>query len=49
MTTCISGFKPGTDADLTWILGNIFLRRYYIEFDIENSRVGFAYAKKSVY
>jgi len=47
MTTCISGFKTGRDmTDLTWYLGNIFLHRYYIEFDIENSRVGFADAKK---
>jgi len=46
MTTCISGFKTGKDSDLTWILGNIFLHRYYIEFDMENNRVGFADAKK---
>jgi len=49
MTTCISGFKTGMrDSDLTWRLGNIFLHRYYVEFDVENSRVGFADAKKSV-
>jgi len=38
----------GRDIDLSWTLGNIFLRRYYIEFDIENGRVGFANAKESV-
>jgi len=47
MTTCISGFKTGKNmGNLTWILGNIFLHQYYIEFDIENSRVGFADANK---
>ncbi|KAG5317586.1 ASPP protease, partial [Pseudoatta argentina] len=45
-TKCISAFKsPNEDMEAMWILGNVFFRRYYIEFDMENYRVGFAPAK----
>ncbi|KYQ57862.1 Lysosomal aspartic protease, partial [Trachymyrmex zeteki] len=51
-TKCISAFKSADtciSANKTkepdWILGNVFLRRYYTEFDIENNRIGFAPAK----
>ncbi|KYM89448.1 Lysosomal aspartic protease [Atta colombica] len=47
-TKCISAFKStntGKDMETMWILGNVFLRRYYVEFDMENYRVGIAPAK----
>ncbi|QPG73541.1 hypothetical protein FOA43_000853 [Brettanomyces nanus] len=40
---CVSNFQ-GLDSttDGSWILGNIFLKSYYVEFDYANAKVGFA-------
>ncbi|XP_024889758.1 cathepsin D-like [Temnothorax curvispinosus] len=44
---CFSGFQnvPFNTRNIEWILGDVFIGRYYTEFDIENNRVGFATAK----
>ncbi|VEU21607.1 DEKNAAC102214 [Brettanomyces naardenensis] len=40
---CVSNFQ-GLDStrDGSWILGNIFLRKYYVEFDYDHAKVGLA-------
>ncbi|XP_025263120.1 lysosomal aspartic protease-like isoform X2 [Camponotus floridanus] len=45
-TICLSGVVNRFDRDdINWILGSIFISRYYIEFDMKNNRLGFALAK----
>ncbi|XP_012063670.1 PREDICTED: lysosomal aspartic protease-like [Atta cephalotes] len=46
-TICTSAFIDTVlyENSPTWILGNVFLRRYYTEFDMRNNQVGFAPAK----
>lgn len=41
---CMLGFQTIHMRTPTWILGDIFMRKYYVQFDWGNKRVGFASA-----
>ncbi|KYN16998.1 Lysosomal aspartic protease [Trachymyrmex cornetzi] len=48
-TKCMSAFESPYFSDeyvkSEWVLGNVFIRRYFIEFDMKNDRIGFASKK----
>ena len=45
---CVTGFM-NLDLEgysgLNWVIGDIFLAQFYVEYDLENERVGFANKK----
>ena len=46
---CISAFTsldlPSEDGKATWVLGDVFIRKFYAVFDLKNRRIGLATAK----
>jgi cathepsin D len=43
ITVCLSAFVPYDDSyGYQWSLGASFIARYYTEFDLGKSRIGFA-------
>lgn len=45
-TICISGFdEQPPKSKALWVLGDVFIGRYYTVFDYKRTRVGFAQAK----
>mmetsp|Transcript_18512 Transcript_18512/g.18498 ORF Transcript_18512/g.18498 Transcript_18512/m.18498 type:complete len:133 (-) Transcript_18512:155-553(-) len=37
----------GINDDNFWALGDVFMRKYYINFDMDNKNIGFAKARKT--
>ncbi|XP_071569193.1 lysosomal aspartic protease-like isoform X2 [Temnothorax nylanderi] len=44
---CITAYQVNPFNGVEWILGDVFIGRYYTVFDMENDRVGFATAVNS--
>ncbi|KAJ2804501.1 aspartic proteinase precursor [Coemansia helicoidea] len=42
---CVSGFKGTYNPDQMWIIGDVFLRKFYTVYDLGNHRIGFAKAR----
>lgn len=42
VSACISGFFSLDIPLPLWIIGDVFMRRYYTEFDLTHHRIGFA-------
>merc|ERR1711972_492074 len=41
---CVLGIQPISLAQRMWILGDVFMRKYYVQFDWGQKRVGLALA-----
>lgn len=39
---CIFGVQGGIDEDEPYILGNVFLKNFYVIYDYENFKIGLA-------
>ncbi len=46
---CLTAFMTqeiGSHAGLNGVIGDIFLAHFYVEYDLQGKRVGFAHKKK---